>query len=176
MRGEAADQVPAEQVHEAGRSTKSSPSRPARQGDQHWAYPRGRNQGQQCWPTTAVTRHKVTKPWSGHTYSTKRHQIDTIEYPRVCPQICPHWLAGPINSSRGGLDTEVPTVTHTPERRDNTPYQAYTYVSLIVTQGVWRKMNLYQTLNLTKIPLCGTRQVLQRWHQASYRNSYTVTL
>jgi hypothetical protein len=29
------------------------------------------------------------------------------------------------------------------------------------------------TLNLTISPLCGTRQVPQRRHQASYRDSYT---
>jgi hypothetical protein len=96
-RSGATDQVPAEQVCEARRPTKPSPSNSARWGEQispRRANPQGRNPSQRCRPMTAATRHNVTKPRPGHTYSTKRHQTDTMEHPHV-----PHGHA--LADSRG---------------------------------------------------------------------------
>jgi hypothetical protein len=93
LRDGATDQAPVKQVCEARRSTKPPSSKSMRRSERpnpRRADPQGRNMGRRCWPTTAVTRHNVTKPRLGRTYGTKRPQTDTMEHPRVHPWICLH--------------------------------------------------------------------------------------
>jgi hypothetical protein len=174
LRGRANDQVPAEQVCETGWPTKSLPSKSTRQDER--PSPRRtdsqeRNMGQHCRPTT---RHNITKPRLDRTYSSKRSLADTMEHPRVRRRTYPHWLAGSINSSRGDLITGVSTVAHTPERMRQYPILGVYLRTL--DSDVWGMAKdeavLNRTLNLVVSPLRGTRQVPQRWHRASYKDSY----
>jgi hypothetical protein len=87
----------------------------------------------------------------------------------------PSLTRGPINSSHRGHNTGVPTVAHTPERtRQYTIPTIYLRVFVNDTRGMTEdKVVPDTTLDLTINPLCVTRQVPQRWNQASYMDSYT---
>jgi hypothetical protein len=82
---------------------------------------------------------------------------------------------GSVNSSRGDLITGVSTVAHTLERTRQYPILGV-YLRML-DSGVWGMTKdeavPNTTLNLAVSPLRGTRQVPQRWHRASYRDSYT---
>jgi hypothetical protein len=77
--------------------------------------------------------------------STKRHQSDTMEHPRVCPWISPHWLAGRSTLVTGATTPESLQWPIHRKGQDNTPYRPYTYACLLMIQGVWQKTKLYQT-------------------------------
>jgi hypothetical protein len=145
-----------ERVYAARRKTKSPSSESARRMTKfRWADPQGRNPGRRCWPTT---RQNVTKPRPGHTYSTKRHQTNMMEHPRVRRRICPHWLAGPVDSRCGGLSTRVYIVTLTPERTRQCPIlgrDSNRYLKPEYPTGFTRDEGWYEMISLPAGMLMG---------------------
>jgi hypothetical protein len=98
-----------------------------------------------------------------------------MEQPHVCPRISHLLLTRPVNSSHRSLSTRVSKVTHTPKRtRQYTVPSVYLRVLDSDGRGMTEDEVVSDTtLNLTTRPLCGTRQVPQLWHEASYRDLYT---
>jgi hypothetical protein len=119
LQGGANGQVPVEQVCEARRTTKSSPSESTRQGERPSALQadrQGGNLGRRFQPTVAATRCNIAKPHPNRTYSTKKSLVDATEHPRTRPRIYPHLLMGPVNLGHSGLSVEVFTMTHIPKK------------------------------------------------------------
>jgi hypothetical protein len=105
LSGPFTDQVAMKQVCEAGRTTKSSPSKSVRQGERpspHRASLLGgvnnqtpaermHKEGTQAdVAMTNATRRNIAKPCLNSTYSTKRSLADTMEHPYMRPWIYPH--------------------------------------------------------------------------------------
>jgi hypothetical protein len=119
------------------------------------------------------TQHHLTmtRPYLQCQKVSDRHDET---HPRV-PMDIPSLTRGADNSNRGGLSIGVSTVTHTPDRTIQYPMSG---VYLCVFDSDARGMMEDEvvpdtTLNFTINPHCGTHQVPQRWHQASYGDSHT---
>jgi hypothetical protein len=130
-----------ERVCKVGRMTKHPPSESARQGERpilHRADPRRRNLGRRSRPMTAATRHNVTKPRPGRTYKYQKVSDRHDRTPPRAPTDKPSLTRGAGQlQSQGPQHRSLYSGPYIHRKgQENTPYQAYTYACLIVTQVV----------------------------------------
>jgi hypothetical protein len=134
----------------AKRDDRPSPHRASLRGGANDQTPagRGRKKGTQI-NTVSPRRPRQDATSPNHDWTVPT-VLKGLKQTRWNTPMCAHGSA--LTDSRGRstpvTETSAPESLQWPihrKGRDNTPYWAYTYASLIVTQGLWWKIKQYRT-------------------------------